>query len=478
MTATTTVQVPPAPPLAREIDAAATGHVTSDIESKAAAKVRKVAGTTEARIAERDAESARKLREREISIELRRQEIEVANLEREAKAAAKETRRNARAKRRNDKRKARLDRISAAALRVYLFVAGNMPSVYSSLIYGMSLSVAIYGQINMATDRGWPVMFGIGMAVFLEGLALSMALTAHQLRLRNERALIPAAMTWIAAGFASAINVLAHRDDPILAAVLGASSLAAIIVWEVRSGAKHRAVLRDKGWIPEPPERFGLRRWIRYPRSTFRAWSLDVKDRVGDGAAVLLARVETAAQDTAAAGSAQAAAAAQSAAAEAADAAARESARARAAAAEAHRVARRAAAPRRSLRTLFTRAAKDAVAELVPDTAPKATPAPAKTPRPAKPAATPAPPIEKTTQDRSTEPKVDPFAAVEEAFVDLLVSTGKRPGARALQDAVDGVKKKSAINVWMRRHSGRLDELSVRAEAIRSGQSDAVEVSA
>ncbi|MDR7336864.1 DUF2637 domain-containing protein [Glycomyces lechevalierae] len=472
--ATTTVQAPPAPAQTREIDTAATERAASEAESKAAAKVRKVAGTTEARIAERDAESVRKLREREVSIELRRKEIEVARLEREAKAAAKETRRNARAKRRNDKRKARLDRLNAAALRVYLFIAGNMPSVYSSLIYGMSLSVAIYGQINMATDRGWPVMFGIGMAVFLEGLALSMALTAHQLRLRNERALIPAAMTWIAAGFASAINVLAHRDDPILAAVLGASSLAAIIVWEVRSGAKHRAVLRDKGWIPEPPERFGLRRWIRYPRSTFRAWSLDVKDRVGDGAAVLLARVETAVQNAAAAGSAEAAAAAQAAAAEAAETAARESTRARAAAAEAHRAARRAAAPRRSLWALFSRTAKEALVELAP--APKAAPVSVKTPRPAKPAELPASAAEQVTQKATQEP--DAFAKVEKAFVDLYVSTGKRPGVRALEDAVKGAKKRSAIHTWTKKNAGLLDELSVRAEAIRSGQSDAVEVSA
>jgi hypothetical protein len=461
---------------AHETDTAAVEGGHSEVESKAAAKVLAVAGTTEARIAEDDAKSARKLRERTAKVELRLKEIEVKRAEREAKAEAKEARRGARARRRTERRQARIARVNTAAQRVYLFIAGNMPSVYSSLIYGMSLSVAIYGQINMATDRGWPIMFGAGMAVFLEGLALSMALTAHQLRLRNERALIPAAMTWIAAGFASAINVLAHRDDPILAAVLGASSLAAIIVWEVRSGAKHRAVLRDKGWIPEPPERFGLRRWIRYPRSTFRAWSLDVKDRVGDGAAMLLARVETVVQDTAAAGSAEAAAAAQAAAIEAAEAAARESARARAAAAEAHRAARRAPAPRRTLRSLFSRTAKEVVSEPTPAAAPKAAPAPVKTPRPAKPAVLPASPA--VPKESPSTGEADPFVAVEKAFLDLFVSTGKRPGARALQDAVGGVKKKSAIHNWMQQHPGLLDELSVRAEAIRSGQTDAVEVSA
>ncbi len=77
-----------------------------------------------------------------------------------------------------------------------------------------------------------------------------------------------------------------------MAAVLGASSLAAIVVWEVRSGAKHRDALRRLGLIPDPPERFGWRRWVRYPRSTFAAWSLDVRSRVGTGAAELLARVD------------------------------------------------------------------------------------------------------------------------------------------------------------------------------------------
>ncbi|MGH8879323.1 MAG: hypothetical protein ACRD0P_18600, partial [Stackebrandtia sp.] len=56
--------------------------------------------------------------------------------------------------------------------------------------------------------------------------------------------------------------------------------------------AKHRDALRRLGMIPEPPERFGWRRWCRYPVETFRAWSLDIRTRVGTGAGALIAKVE------------------------------------------------------------------------------------------------------------------------------------------------------------------------------------------
>lgn len=455
------------------IDVRESETTPSETAVKAAAKVTRVAGTTKARIAEDDAKSARRLRERHAEVELKRHETELKRERTEAKATAKHARKTAAAERRQARRRARTERFTKAVTRSQVFVAGNAPAVYSSCIYAMSLYVAISGQISMALDRGWPLVVGVGMAVFLEGLALSMALTAHQLRLRNERALVPAAMTWIAAGFASAINVVAHREDPVMAAVLGASSLAAIIVWEVRSGAKHRAVLRDKGWLPDPPERFGLRRWIRFPRSTWRAWSLDVRDRVSVGAAALLARVETTAQDATAASSATLAAAANAAAAEAADRAARESDRARAAAAEAHRAVARGGAVPRPRWQLFKRAAKQDEPVAV-QAAPVKSAAAKPQQQPAKkaPAA-----IEPPKLDVSAEGE-NPFAAVEDAFIDLYVQTGKRPGVRALERAVDGAKKKSAIHVWMQNHSALLDDLSVRAEARRAGQAEAGEASA
>jgi hypothetical protein len=454
------------------IDVRESETALSETAAKAAAKVTRVAGTTEARIAEKDADSARRLRERQAEVELKRQAAELKREQATAKADAKSTRKVAAAKCRQDRRRARAERFTKAIARVQTFIAGNAPAVYSSGIYAMALYVAVAGQISMATERGWPLVVGIGMAVFLEGLALSMALTAHQLRLKGERALIPAAMTWVAAGFASAINVVAHREDPVMAAVLGASSLAAIIVWEVRSGAKHRDALRKLGLVPDPPERFGLRRWLRFPRSTFRAWSLDVRDRVSDGAAVLLARVETAVQDAAAASSAESAAAALAAAVEAAETAARESGRARAAAAEAHRAASQADAPKRARWSLFKRtAAADAPA---PAAARAVPPAPASKPAAAaKAPARPAPTAAPTEADAAPAPRpavsaVD-FTVVEDAFVELFVQNGKRPGSRLIERAVKGkpdAPRKTAIGDWLSRNPDSIiDTLTARAEA-------------
>ncbi|WP_051325544.1 DUF2637 domain-containing protein [Glycomyces tenuis] len=266
--------------------------MTTFIEARAEAKAREVAAETDAKIAARDATVERKIRAREAEAELARKRAETALAEREAKAAAKDAEAARKAQRRAQRREARAARRSEALASVIGYARGNAPAVYSAGIYGMALYVAVSGQISVATERGWPVLIGIGMAAFLEGTALSMALTAHQQRLKGERALTPRVMTWVAAGFAAAINFGAHADDLVMAAVLGASSLAAIVVWEVRSGAKHRDALRRLGLIPDPPERFGWRRWVRYPRSTFAAWSLDVRSRAGTGAAELLARVD------------------------------------------------------------------------------------------------------------------------------------------------------------------------------------------
>ena len=266
--------------------------MTTFVQARAEARAREVAAEADAKISAGNARAERRIRAKEAEVELARKRTEAALAERQAKAAARDAEAARKSQRRAERRAARAARRGEAVARVAGYVRGNAPAVYSAGIYGMALYVAVSGQISVATSRGWPLVIGIGMAAFLEGTALSMALTAHQQRLKGERAVMPRVMTWVAAGFAAAINFGAHADDLVMAAVLGASSLAAIVVWEVRSGAKHRDALRRLGLIPDPPERFGWRRWVRFPRSTFAAWSLDVKSRVGAGAAGLLATVE------------------------------------------------------------------------------------------------------------------------------------------------------------------------------------------
>ncbi|PRY56411.1 DUF2637 domain-containing protein [Glycomyces artemisiae] len=405
--ATDTLQAPPASHQTSDSDPAPVERTApSEVESKAAAAVTKAVGTTEARITEHDAKAARKIRNREADLDLREREAKLKREDREEKAKAKERRKAARATRRAARRKARLDSVRGAYTRTREYISTNAPSVYSTLIYVMAGGVAVTGQLGMAADRGWSPLFGIGMAAFLEGTALSMALTANQLRLKGERALVPTIATWAAAGFASAINYLSHQqEDQLLAVVLGASSLAAIIVWEVRSGAKHREALRKLGFIPEPPERFGLRRWVRYPRSTWRAWSLDVRDRVGTGAAALLARIEQARDAKAAAAREAAAQAAQWGALAVALAAANEAAAAKEAADRAVELAGRAAPrERRGWFDRFKRGAKDQAVAVVAALAPA--------PAAKEPAAAPVKP-KATTAKFDEAPKAPRRAAAE-----------------------------------------------------------------
>jgi hypothetical protein len=113
--ATTTLQAP-------------SGHDQSEVEAKAAAAVKKVSGTTEARIAELDAKSARRLRERQAEVALKREETALTLERAEAKRAAKAARKAASATRRQANRQARLSRFNAAVARINVFIAGNARS--------------------------------------------------------------------------------------------------------------------------------------------------------------------------------------------------------------------------------------------------------------------------------------------------------------------------------------------------------------
>jgi len=134
---------------------------------------------------------------------------------------------------------------------------------------------------------GWSWQRALGAAVFLEGLGLAFALTAHALRLVGERARVSRAFTWVAALFAAAMNYgAAHVVDPTLspwmaqlqAIASGVSSLAAIVLWEVRSGARARSVLWRSGRLPQPKPALGWDFCLRFPVQAFWAWSAMVDD--------------------------------------------------------------------------------------------------------------------------------------------------------------------------------------------------------
>ena len=180
----------------------------------------------------------------------------------------------------------------ARAVGLLRLVRERGVAVYAAVMYLLAVGGEVYGQISAATGRGWPLLVGVVIAAAVEGLALVMALTGQQLRLQGEAARLPRALTWLCAGFASAVNYAGHADlDRTGVVLLAALSAAGIVVWEVRSGAAHRAELRRRGLLPDPPASFGWRRWWRYFPSTAAAWSLDIRSRVSPRAAALLVQV-------------------------------------------------------------------------------------------------------------------------------------------------------------------------------------------
>jgi len=160
-------------------------------------------------------------------------------------------------------------------------------AVYSLLVYAVVVYVAATSQMQVFHQQfGWSWPRALGAAVFLEGLGLAFALTAHALRLVGERARVSRAFTWVAALFAAGMNYSAHVVDPTLslwmaqlqAIALGVSSLAAIVLWEVRSGARARSVLRRAGRLPQPKPALGWDFCLRFPVQAFWAWSAMVDD--------------------------------------------------------------------------------------------------------------------------------------------------------------------------------------------------------
>lgn len=230
-----------------------------------------------ARTQEADAKAARLLRVKAEKAKLAHEANEAARLRRAEEAAARKADKAARKKAKAAQWAKRRQWAAHWAGKA----RANSAALYTTGVYGLAVAVAFGGQADVAHkqfDWDWPAAFaGAG---FVEGLALSMALTAQQLRLRGERALIPRTLTWVCALFAAGINWGAHYqpDHWVMAAVLAASSVAGITLWEVRTGARHRQTLRDLGLIARPRPALGLAFALRYPRSWWAAWSASIAD--------------------------------------------------------------------------------------------------------------------------------------------------------------------------------------------------------
>ena len=236
------------------------------------ARRRLVAVEADARRAEADVrvQQARAVADADAAVRHAEATVRVESARRQAEAEMSA----ARAERRDAARAALTARLAAARAAA--------PTLFASAVYLVTAGAALAGQASVATAHwGWPLWRACALALFVEGLALAMALTSASLRRQGRSAFAPRALTWVCALAAAALNAWGHwEQDPQLAALLAFASLAAITLWEVRSAAAE----------PESPRRFGLARWVRYPRNTFAAWSVSVRDQVSPEAAALIAR--------------------------------------------------------------------------------------------------------------------------------------------------------------------------------------------
>ena len=236
------------------------------------------------RAAEEDAAVERRLRTKQGRMELTQQREDARENRRERREQQREERREKKRQKKAETR-AQLRKQLAAAIA---YTRSNAAAVYSAVIYGLAVGGAVYGQVTAATSHDMPLPVGVIAAVAIEGIGLSMAATALEQRLAGERALLPRFLVFAATATAFGINLWGHPGWK--GYLLATLSLLGITVWEVRSSAKHRKTLRAMNQLPEPPVKFGWRRWWAAPGPTWRAWRLDARQRVTPAAAELIVR--------------------------------------------------------------------------------------------------------------------------------------------------------------------------------------------
>jgi hypothetical protein len=207
------------------------------------------------------------------------QELELAEARRSAEQRRRDTRRRQVLARRNS-RKAR------RAVRRTRALAALPRWAERALFVGpicFPMAVAWIGQIQYAgTVMGWPLP---GAVVFAAGFELSTVYVARldwTARGEGDNSLVFRAATWMFAALAATMNYW-HAAEPGLrpngeAVSYGAMSIAGIMLWELLSTYRHRGRLRAAGILPPRRPRFGLARWLWFPRVTHLARLLALHD--------------------------------------------------------------------------------------------------------------------------------------------------------------------------------------------------------
>jgi hypothetical protein len=207
------------------------------------------------------------------------QDLELTEARQAAEQRRRETRRRQAVGRRNTRRARRAARW--ATVRAAAPTVAERALFVGPILFPMA--VAWIGQIQYArTIMGWPLP---GAVVFAAGFELSTVYVARldwKARGQGDHGLVFRAATWMFAALAASMNYW-HAAGPGLsptgeAVSYGAMSLAGVVLWELLSSYRHRSRLRSAGTLPPRRPRFGLARWVWFPRVTHLARLLALRD--------------------------------------------------------------------------------------------------------------------------------------------------------------------------------------------------------
>ncbi|MFD7980849.1 hypothetical protein [Streptomyces sp. NPDC059071] len=204
----------------------------------------------EDRRADRAAERAQDREDRRLELDAQR--------EREA-ARAEERRKDAEAKRRQEQadRKAKLaekqaKKAAAAAKRARLmrWLKANPATLFVGFVMVASIVPAVLSQIGALTGASVAAPMAGLLAAMLEGGAWAITFMGKQAEDSGREPRKYRIGTWAVAVVAAAVNfwhgLEAYRDHPWVALVLGASSLFAIYIWDLKTHGSHGKTKAEK----------------------------------------------------------------------------------------------------------------------------------------------------------------------------------------------------------------------------------------
>ncbi|MEV0287880.1 hypothetical protein AB0H36_27520 [Kribbella sp. NPDC050820] len=168
--------------------------------------------------------------------------------------------------------------------------------------YAVAASAALVGQVWAGVkhipwpSEGFPIPLRIALVAPAVGVielgGVATAALADVRRRKGENAYAYRAMSLAAAIVALTFNVVGHwtPEERFLAFGFGGLSAFAYVLWIVHSGARRRDALRATGHMAQTAPVYGLVRWLRDPRLTYRARQLALEHGYGLFDSVRIAR--------------------------------------------------------------------------------------------------------------------------------------------------------------------------------------------